>query len=65
MMNAGQMITKLTYAEVDSNLAADAQRMMRDERFALSAAVESKDGDKIAAAMEEAKRVAAMWGVSL
>ena len=64
-MNAQQIITKLTYAEVDSNLAADTQRMMRDERFDLSAAVASKDGKKIESAIAEAKRVAKMWGVEL
>lgn len=64
-MNAAQLITKLTNAETNHALAADTRRMMQQERFALTAAVQSGVGDKIKAATEEAQRVAKMWGVTL
>ena len=64
-MNANQLITALTYAEVDGSIAIDTRRVIRDERFALTAAVNSGDGQLIKAAMAEAMRVAKMWGVEL
>ena len=64
-MNASQLVKKLTFAEVNASLAADTRRMMREERVSLQAALQSGDADKIKKAMDEAKRVAEMWGVSL
>lgn len=64
-MSAQRMINALTFAEVDSRYASDTRRMMRNERFRLQAALAGGDGAKISAAMAEALRVAAMWGVEL
>ena len=64
-MNAAQMISKLEMIEVSSKIENDTRRMMRNERFALLAAVASRDGGKLKAAMAEAVKVADMWGVSL
>lgn len=64
-MNANQLATKLTFAEVDGALPSDTRKMMQDERFALSAAIRTGDGQKIKDAMAEAERVAKMWGVEL
>lgn len=62
-MNATQLITQLELAEVSSEHAGDTRRMMRDERFALVAAVRSGDAKAIKDATIEAQRVAKMWGV--
>ena len=51
----------LVSAEVDPTRAADTRRMLRNERFALAAALRSGDATKIAAARDEALRVAQMW----
>ena len=64
-MTANQMLSKLAFAEVSATYSADTRRAIRDERTALAAAANSKDGPRIAAAMAEAKRVAEMWGVAL
>ena len=64
-MNAGQMVAKLTWAEVDGKNDPDCRRLLTSERIALSAALQSGDATKIDAAMDEARRVCAMWGVKL
>lgn len=64
-MNATQILSKLEWAEVNGKLEPDTRRMMRNERFAVKAAVESGDGRKIKAAIAEALSVADMWGVGL
>ena len=64
-MTANQMITKLIHIEATGKHQPDTRRMMRDERFALTAACKSGDGRKIKDAMREARRVAKMWGVEL
>ena len=60
-----QLLAKLEFAEVNAKLQPDTRDMMRDERFALLAAIHSADGKIIASAMTEAQRVAKMWGVKL
>lgn len=64
-MTTQQLLNKLTWREVDNRLAPDTRVMMRQERFALQAAVDSRDTAKIQAATAEARRVAEMWGVQL
>ena len=64
-MNANQIIAALTAAEVNAAYQPDTRRMMRDERFSVTAAAQSGDGQRISAAVAEARRVAEMWGVSL
>ena len=64
-MNAAQMIDAIQWIEVSSEYATDTQRIMREERDALTLAVRSGDGQRIAAAMDETRRVARMWGVDL
>ncbi len=65
MMNATTLLNALTRAEVNGRNAPDARRVIRGERETLSAALKSKDPARIAAAMEEARRVAEMWGIGL
>ncbi len=62
---ATQIYNALTYAEVNSAYQPDTRRMMREERFALRAALESGSRANIASAMSEVQRVAEMWGVTL
>ena len=64
-MSPAQVESRLEWSEVDGNYAADTRRMMRDERFSLQAALRSGDAAKIAAARDEAVRVAKMWGVKI
>jgi hypothetical protein len=64
-MSASQIISALTWCEVDGKLTPVCRQVLRDERFALTAAVRSGDGADIAAAAKEAIRVAEMWGVRL
>lgn len=64
-MTIQRLIHRLTQAEVSARHDAQTRRMMRDERFALTAAVQSRDQARIRAAMAEAQRVAAMWGVGV
>lgn len=64
-MNANQIISALSFAEVSSQYDAETRRMMRDERETLTAAARSGDAVRISAAAEEARRVAKMWGVDL
>ena len=61
---AQQIITRLSRVEVSARYDAQTRRMMRDERVALTAAVQSRDQSRIRAAMAEAQRVAEMWGVA-
>lgn len=63
--DAQQLMTALTFAEVDATYDAQTRAMMRDERIALSVAMRGGDRRKIAAAMTEAQRVATMWGVEI
>lgn len=62
-MNAQQIITKLTWIEVSPEYAPDCRRVLREERFALMAAVKSGKAQEISAAMSEARRVCEMWGI--
>lgn len=62
--SAHLLIARLTRTEVSPRYDAQTRRMMRDERFALTAAVHSRDRARILAAMAEARRVAAMWHVT-
>ena len=55
------LVSYLTVAEIDTDRAADCRRVLMQERFALSAALDSGDAAKIAAARDEAVRVATMW----
>jgi hypothetical protein len=64
-MNANQLIEKLTWAEVNSQYAADCRKVIRDERMSLEVAVRSGDGARIKKATDEALRVANMWGVEV
>lgn len=61
--NAKRLVTTLTYSEVNPKLSPDTRRMMRDERIAVQAAIDSGDQGKIRIASDEAIRVAEMWGV--
>ena len=61
MTSPAQTINILTRAEVNKAFAADARRVIRNERMALTVAVNK--GENIAAAHAEAVRVAKMWGV--
>jgi len=56
-----QLLIYLEWAEVDGSRAADARRVLQGERVALSAALQSGDAARIAAARNEAVRVARMW----
>jgi len=62
-MNAQQLIARLEWVEVDGSYAADCRRVMRDERMGLVVALQGGDGTRIAARLQEALRVARMWGV--
>ena len=62
-MNAQQVVNKLEWAEVDASLAPDCRRVMRDERQTLVVAMRSGDGARIKRALDEAVRVARLWGV--
>lgn len=64
-MSPRQIEAKLEWAEVNSNYAADTRLMMQAERFSLQSALRSGDAAKIAAARDEALRVAKMWGVEI
>lgn len=64
-MNAGQLHTKLTYAELNPKYATDCRRIIREERIQLGLAMRTGDAARIKAAFEEALRVAEMWNVSL
>lgn len=66
-LSAGQMIRRLTEIECAAEYAdqPDLRRVMRDERFALTAAVKAEHGGRIADCMAETVRVADMWGVDL
>lgn len=59
--NPRQLLSYLEWAEVDGSRAADCRDMLRQERFALASALRSGDAEKIAAARDEALRVARMW----
>lgn len=56
-----ELLRYLEYAEVAGRRAPDARRVLRQERFALQSAVRSGNAAKIAAARDEAVRVATMW----
>ena len=60
-MSAAQLHAYLVSAEVDGGRAPDCRRVLRDERFALAAAMRRGDSTEISAARREAARVAAMW----
>lgn len=64
-MNATQMINAMEWVEVSPLYEADTRRMVRDERFALLAAVRTRDASQIQAATREAKTVCQMWDVDL
>lgn len=64
-MTASQMIAVLDFCEVDGKLAPDCRRVLREQRDALAAALGGGKAAGIAAAMKEAARVCAMWGVEL
>ena len=65
-MTTKKLINALSWTEVGvPKVAPDTKRMLIEQRFALQAAVESGDKNRIAAANAEAIRVAGMWGVSL
>lgn len=63
---AEKLINDLAWAEVGvPKLEPDARRAIQEERIAVEAAIDSGDDIKIDAAMKEARRVAAMWGVKV
>lgn len=64
-MTANQMISKLTWEEVDGRNEPDMRRVLRDVRMALQGAVRGGDPASIARAKEEAIDIAADWGVKL
>jgi hypothetical protein len=65
-MNAQQMITRLISAEVTltQRNAKDGARVLRNERMRLQTAVQTR-ATSIREQMDEAARVADMWGVGL
>ena len=71
---AHQALSALTVCEVEGSLPADARRVLLAEADTLRAAIEANRhdhprcrGDRaaLAAAVAEARRVAAMWGVTI
>lgn len=64
-MTPTQILSSLEWHEVDSRLAPDCRRVLRNERFSLTIALRSHDGARIRAAADEAIRVAQMWMVPL
>lgn len=67
-MSPTRLCTELEWVEVLSRegkpvYPADMRRGLRDERVALTVALRTGNGNKIAAAAAEAKRVAKMWGL--
>jgi hypothetical protein len=60
-MNAQDTVNAITWIEVDAKADPDARRIMRNERFAIEAAM--RTGKGVGAAVNEAKRVASMWGL--
>lgn len=64
-MTINQMISRIAWIELDRKYDADCRRVMQQERFALTAAARSGDPSRIKAAMDEARRVAAMWQVPI
>lgn len=63
--DARRVLRSLTYCEVDGSLESDTRLMMRNERDALAAAIESASPKLIEDATNEALRVAAMWDVAI
>lgn len=58
------LATRLEWLEVNSRVAPDCRRVLRDERFAILAARRRGDRAGIVAAETEARRVMQLWGVS-
>lgn len=55
------LMAYLEYAEVDGSRAGDCRRILREERIRLASALRSGDARTIAAARDEALRVARDW----
>lgn len=64
-MDAKKMVGKLAWAEVDAKIEPDCRSVLREERIALQAAIDSGDEAAVRSAAKETERVAAMWGVPL
>ena len=62
-MNAQHALNSIEKIEVNGSIAIDARAAMRDERFAILAAIRKKQG--VGEAVAEANRVAKMWGLTL
>jgi len=60
-MNAQDTVNAITWIEADAKADPDARRIMRDERFRIQAAMQTSGN--VGAAVNEARRVAAMWGM--
>jgi hypothetical protein len=61
MANINTLISKLEREEVTHGIAGDKRRILRDERFSLIAARNSRDPERIEKAVAEAERVIEMW----
>ena len=69
---AAKTLAALAWTEVDGRLSADTRRVLMAERYAVAAALRlhgsertARSATELTAAVTEARRVAAMWGVTL
>lgn len=64
-VTASRLYQVLISAEVNGDNAPDMRDVLSHERQILHLAIESRDPDRIAAAVREGYRVAKMWGVDV
>ena len=62
-MSPRALCGRLEWVEV-GDYPADMRRVLRDERQSLTLALRTGDATKIVTAASEARRVAAMWGLT-